>query len=270
MTFTEPLRLRPWLRLMPWGGTALYKLLGLPAKDELVGEAWLVSDHPLHSSVVSGGPHNGRTLSDLIQEDAEALLGTAAPRFPLLIKILDAQQNLSVQVHPDDERAKTWAPAEGGKTEAWTVLQTGPDGAIYLGLKPGVDRVMFERELRAGTSPRCLTRYEPQVGQTYFVPAGAVHALGQQVMVLEVQQTSDATFRLYDWGRVGLDGQQRALHLEAGLACTLERPAGAGLQKPKPAGEGRELLVESPFFRVYRYRCDEAYSIQAPAIVVPW
>jgi mannose-6-phosphate isomerase len=268
MTFDAPLRLRPWLRPMPWGGAALYDLLRLPAQNEPVGEAWLVCDHPLHASVVASGPRAGRSLTELVHEDAVALLGTPANRFPLLIKILDARQNLSVQVHPDDARAKTWAPHEGGKTEAWTVLASEPTGAIYLGLKPGIDRDTFHRELLAGNAPLCLTRYSPQAGETYFVPAGTVHALGEQVMVLEVQQTSDATFRLYDWGRVGPDGQPRALHLEAGLACMVERPEGAGVQTPVREPDGRERLVHCPFFRVYRHR--STTTLRGPAIIVAW
>lgn len=270
MTFTEPLRLGPWLRPMPWGGTALYELLGRPASSELVGEAWLVSNHPLHTSVVVGGSFDGQPLDELVREDAVSLLGVSAERFPLLIKILDARQNLSVQVHPDDERARTWAPEEGGKTEAWTVLAAQPTGTIYLGLKPGIDQATFRRELITGNAPLCLTRYSPTAGETYFVPAGTVHALGEQVMVLEVQQTSDATFRLYDWGRLGPDGQPRALHLEAGLACTVERPAGAGVQTPVAEGEGRERLVQSPFFRVYRHQGAARGTVKAPAVVVAW
>jgi len=256
---------------MPWGGTALYDVLGLSPREELVGEAWLVSDHPKHVSVINGGSYDGWTLGELVRADPVALLGTEADRFPLLVKVLDAQQNLSVQVHPDDERAKQWAPGEGGKTEAWTVLATGPTGgAIYLGLRAGIDTEAFRHELLAGNAQQCLVRHTATPGETYFVPAGAVHALGEQVMVLEVQQTSDATFRLYDWGRIGVDGKPRALHLEAGLACTIKRPEAAGLQTAVPEGEGRELLVRSSFFRTYRRLGTGQGTVRAPAVVVGW
>jgi mannose-6-phosphate isomerase len=271
VTFSGPLRFRPWLRPMPWGGRRLAPWLGLPAPAEPVGEAWLLSDHPLHTSIVSDGPHAGQSLSQLIARSPHpgtALLGRPTARFPLLIKILEARENLSIQVHPDDDAAKRWAPAEGGKTEAWAVLDSEPDGLIYLGLKPGVDQAALQRELATGNAPLCLQRHQPRPGETYLVPAGTVHALGQGVMVLEVQQTSDATFRLYDWGRIGADGRPRPVHLQAGMACILEHPQ-AGPQIPRSLADGSTLLVESPFFSMRRLGVGSV-TVPAPAVLVLW
>jgi len=268
MTPSAPLCFNPWLRQMPWGGTRLSVLFDGTMACNL-GEAWLVSDHPLHQSLLSDDEHT--TLHELLNDDATGSVGSSQfGRFPLLIKLLDAQQNLSIQVHPNDELAQRWSPGEGGKTEAWIVLDAAPESAIYLGLKPGIDKPTFARELALGNAPLCLNRYQPRIGETYFVPAGTVHVLGQGVMVLEVQQTSDATFRLYDWGRLGADGKPRDLHLEAGLACTLVAPDGAGLQKPRQDSDGAETLVQCPFFMIRRWRPAGQITVKAPAIVVSW
>jgi mannose-6-phosphate isomerase len=266
---SAPLCFNLWLRPMPWGGTRLCDLFNGTMSDNPIGEAWLLSDHPLHQSLWNDDEHT--TLHELLSDDTlAAQRSTPLNCFPLLIKLLDAQQNLSIQVHPDDELASRWSPGEGGKTEAWIVLDAAPDSAIYLGLKPGIDKATFARELASGNAPLCLNRYQPRIGETYFVPAGTVHALGQGVMVLEVQQTSDATFRLYDWGRLGADGKPRDLHLEAGLACTVVAPEGAGLQKPRRDSDGAETLVQSPFFTIRRWQSPGQVTIQSPAIVIPW
>lgn len=273
----QPLLLEPYLRPMPWGGTRLAEWLGLPTPSEPIGEAWLVSDHPHHFSRILNVPQPRRgdhgsapdwTLRALMQNWPQAILGYPAQRFPLLIKLIDARENLSVQVHPDDESARFWAPQEGGKTEAWVVLQAEPDGKIYLGLKPGITREVLQRELPLGTLPLCLNVYPAQVGQCYFVPAGTVHALGAGVCVLEVQQTSDATFRLYDWGRVDAHGKPRPLHIEAALAVLRESSPQAGPCTPVLRADGLEELVRCPYFAVYRLTVCGEYRVEAPAIVV--
>lgn len=263
----EPLPFTPYLRPMPWGGQRLASwVAGSWPASAPIGEAWLLADHAHHSSVVSNGPWAGRSLRDLMTEHGPEIVGRRADRFPLLFKLLDARENLSIQVHPDDDLARTWAPGEGGKTEAWVVLESDPDANILLGLKPGVDRQVLERELHTGTLPLCLARHEPRPGQCYFVPAGTVHALGGGTAVFEVQQTSDATFRLHDWGRVDAQGRPRALHLDAGLACIRERPAGAGLQVPRPLSAGQEELVASRFFQLRRWTGPLTSEAAGPAV----
>lgn len=258
MMLSAPLVFSPWLRPMPWGGSRLSELFDSTLAGLLIGEAWLLSSHRLHQSL--GMDQAGSSLTSVFQP------GTP---FPLLVKILDAQQNLSVQVHPDDELAKTWSPSDGGKTEAWYVLEAGPQAAIYLGVKAGMDHDAVRRELASGNIVSCLKRYEPKAGETYYLPAGTLHALGQDLLVLEVQQTSDATFRMYDWGRTGPGGKARELHLEAGMACLKLSPEGAGLQQPVILSDGVEQLVKSPYFTLNRHR-GWRVEVAGPAVVIPW
>ncbi len=262
-----PLSFEPYLRPMPWGGRRLADWVAGSFPDEIpIGESWLLSDHALHASRVKEGPLAGATLRELMGTRAEELLGRTAGCFPLLIKLLDARENLSVQVHPDEVAAARWAPQEGEKTEAWLVLQAGPSAAIYLGLASGVDRDALSRAIDENTVPRCLQRYSPQPGECYFVPAGTIHALGGGVVVLEVQQTSDATFRLYDWGRVDAAGKPRPLHREAGLACLKERPAGTGLMRPELIECDIERLVACEFFEMRRAAIGRPLPLRGPCL----
>jgi len=252
----DPLRFEPFLRPMVWGGRRLAAALGRPLPgDGPYGEAWLVSDHASHTSVAAGGPAAGRTLRDLMGHDRAALLGPAAAShssFPWLIKLLDANDWLSVQVHPDDAAAARLWPGERGKTEAWFILDAAPGSRVYAGLKPGVDAARLRAALADGTVADCLHSFTPRPGDCLFLPAGTVHAVGGGVLMAEVQQTSDATFRLYDWGRVGTDGKPRKLHVEEALACidwdagpvTPIHVEGYGAQAP-PA---RKRLAECRYF----------------------
>jgi mannose-6-phosphate isomerase len=154
--------------------------------------------------------------------ERNAMLGPKATRsrtFPWLVKFLDAKGWLSVQVHPDDRQAERLWPGEGGKTEAWFVLEAEPGSRIYAGLLPGVDEARFRAALAAGQVGECLHSFKPRPGDCVFLPAGTVHAVGGGVLMAEVQQTSDATFRLFDWNRRDASGKARTLHIEEGLAC---------------------------------------------------
>jgi mannose-6-phosphate isomerase len=205
-----------------WGGRRLADLLykPLPATG-LHGETWEVSDHAQHSSRVVSGPFAGQILHELMQSRAEDLFGSSSPPavFPWLIKHLDACDWLSVQVHPDDEKASRLLPGERGKTEAWLVLAAEPASRIWAGLKPGVDERALREGLAAGTVAECLHSFTPRPGDCVFLPAGTVHALGGGVLLVEVQQTSDATFRLFDWNRTDTQGRGRPLHIQESLAC---------------------------------------------------
>lgn len=221
MSELYPLRFEPLLRRYVWGGRRLAQRLGKPCGDQPCAESWEVCDHGDDQSVVAAGPLAGKTLHALLHGFGPQLLGRHHPqaRFPLLLKFLDAQDVLSVQVHPDDRRAARLQPPGSGKSEAWVVLEAAPDSVIYAGLKRGVDRPLFERELARGTCALCLHQFQPRVGDCLFVPAGAVHALGRGLLVAELQQTSDVTYRLFDWNRRGADGQPRPLHIDQGLEC---------------------------------------------------
>lgn len=211
-----PLRFRPFLRPLVWGGRGLAQHLGkaLPT-DEAYGEAWEISDHASHHSA----DRSGRTLRQLLDDDPLAVLGTRAAAFPWLVKFIDAHDWLSVQVHPDDVAVKKLWPGEGGKTEAWFVLAAKPGSRAYAGLRPGVDEKAMRQALAEGRAAECLHSFEPRPGDCLFLPAGTVHAVGGGVLMAEVQQTSDATFRLYDWDRRDAQGRSRQLHVEEALAC---------------------------------------------------
>jgi mannose-6-phosphate isomerase len=260
-----PLRFEPFLRPLVWGGHALAELLGkpLPTPDPY-GESWDVSDHPLHRSVVAAGPHAGTSLRTLMERQREALLGPAAPRyatFPWLVKYLDAHDWLSVQVHPDEEVVRRLWPGEGSKTEAWFILDALPGSRVWAGLRPGVDEKALRDALAKGTVADCLHRFEPRPGDCVFLPAGTVHAVGGGVLMAEIQQTSDATFRLFDWDRRDAQGRGRALHVEESMASihwdqgpvTPVRapgfvPPGAGAA---PAGPARRAeLVRCRYFHL--------------------
>jgi mannose-6-phosphate isomerase len=258
---------------MVWGGRRLAEVLGkpLPGSDPY-GEAWEVSDHASHSSRVANGPLAGHTLRVLMQSWRKSLLGTAAERyevFPLLIKLLDANDWLSVQVHPDDGAVQALWPGEGGKTEAWFILHTEPGSKVWAGLKPGIGLKQMREALNSGTVADCLHSFQPQAGECLFLKAGTVHAVGGGVLMAEVQQTSDATFRLFDWNRRDAQGRSRQLHIEQALACIdwsqgpVEPRRVPEFQKP-PEKPERLPLVRCPYFELDFLRTAEPMRPGAP------
>lgn len=204
--------------------------------DGPIGEAWVLSDRDDHSSQVASGPLKGRTIGQLLEQSPEQLLGKLAQRyrrFPLLLKFLDAREMLSVQVHPSDAHTDLLPAGETGKTEAWVVLEAGTESRIYAGLKPGATAADLRRALANGTIADDLVRFTPKRGDGVFLPAGTVHSLGDDIVVFEVQQNSDVTFRLYDWGHVdAATGQPRALQVDQALACVDFADGAANLVSP--------------------------------------
>jgi len=242
-----PLRFTPLFRRAIWGGRRLATVLEKPiGEGDDFAEAWEIVDHGEDQSVVIAGPDQGKTLHQLVTDQGEALLGMHHPQtqFPLLFKFLDAHRNLSVQVHPDDAGGALLDPPDLGKTEAWVVLHVEPGANIYAGLKRGFDRAALEREMNRNTTELCLHRFEPQVGDCLFIPAGTVHALGGGMIVAEIQQASDTTFRLFDWNRLGADGQPRDLHIEQGLNAIDFSAGPIGPQTPEPLIDENGLIAE--------------------------
>lgn len=262
-----PLVFEPYLRPMVWGGRQLGEVFGkkLPPAGTY-GESWEVSAHPLHVSRVAEGELQGTTLDELGRNLGNELFGLPLGQpFPLLIKLLDCRDLLSIQVHPSDELAPRLSRESSGKTEAWIVLDVAPSGRIFAGLKAGVGQADVERHLQTGTLEECLHAFRPRVGDCVFLPAGTVHAVGGGVVMAEVQQSSDATFRLYDWNRLGTDGQPRPLHIREALAAIdwrqgpVQPAIGKGLRTLPADIEGEEL-VRCAYFTLRRY-CLRASSL---------
>jgi len=275
----EPLVFEPYFRPQVWGQRRLGRLLGkaLPS-DEPFGEAWVISAHPHHVSRVAEGPHQGASLTDLCARHAPELLGHSAPadgQFPLLVKFLDCHAQLSIQVHPTDELARRLTRERAGKTEAWVVLEVEAGGRIYAGLRPGVTRADLERHLAAGTTDQCLHSFTPKPGDCIFLSAGTVHAVGGGVVLAEVQQSSDATFRLFDWNRLGSDGKPRALHIAESLASInweagpVRPPAGTPIAE-LPAGVHGEQLVRCDYFHLDRFHLGGPLELPYPKRLSLW
>jgi mannose-6-phosphate isomerase len=219
-----PLKFNGIFKEKIWGGRNLADLFDkrLPP-GALVGESWEVSDREGDQSVVAEGPLEGVTLHELVTRYGDRLVGNcplANGRFPLLFKILDAHRTLSVQVHPTDELALEYDEADPGKTEMWYVLAAEDGAQIMLGLQPGVGKKEFQTAIETGGLEQCLNYLKVKAGDAFFLPAGSVHALGEGIVLVEIQENSDLTYRVYDWGRVGADGKPRELHLDKALHAT--------------------------------------------------
>jgi len=241
--------------------TCLGKPIGLGSD---YAESWEVADHGADQSIVDRGPLAGATLGDLVRQRGPELLGRHHPqsRFPLLVKFLDAAQPLSVQVHPNDEQAAQLNPPDLGKTEAWYILSADPGSTIYAGLRRGVDRQQLADAICRGTCEDVLHHFVPKAGDCLFIPAGTVHALGAGLLVAEVQQSSDTTFRLYDWNRRSPDGKPRPLHVEPGLAVVDFQRGPVDPVQPKPAGSpGISRLVACDKFIMDRWDFDQPREI---------
>jgi mannose-6-phosphate isomerase len=185
------------------------------------------------------------------------------PRFPLLFKYLDASRDLSVQVHPNDAAAARLNPPDLGKTEAWLILDAQPGSRVYAGLKPGVDRALLEREMRGGRTEQCLHWFEPRIGDCLFIPAGTVHALGAGLLVAEIQQASDTTYRLFDWNRLGPDGRPRPLHIDQALAVVDYSAVAVAPTQPQPTEVPHvERLVACDKFVLDRWRIDRPQALK--------
>lgn len=218
-----PLTFIPWLRTMVWGGAKIEAFKDLraesPEEPGRIGESWEISAVPGHVSVVANGPWAGRTLTGLMQEHGPALVGRkvydrTGDEFPLLIKFIDAKTDLSVQVHPDDALAARTHPGMKGKTEMWYVVGADPGASLLSGLTTAITPDEYEARVRSNTIMDVLAKHAIAPGDVFFLPAGRIHAIGAGSFVAEIQQTSDLTYRIYDYGRLGLDGKPRELHIE--------------------------------------------------------
>ncbi len=274
-----PLLFEPIFQYRIWGGRRLGEALNqsLP-KEGPVGEAWVLSDREDHPSLIANGLYKGQTIGQLIKQFPEQIMGKMANRFnrfPLLLKFLDAKEMLSVQVHPSDQQKNYLPDGEHGKTEAWFVLEAAPKSRIYAGLKPGTNEENMEQSIKNGTVADRLSYFTPKPGDGVFIPAGTVHTLGGDIVVFEVQQNSDVTFRLYDWDHVDpKNGMKRDLHIEQALACidfskTVVGPVVPVIESTNPVL--RETFFECEHFVLWRLSGDSLFKVGSdgkPRVVV--
>ncbi len=272
-----PLRFEPIFQYRLWGGRRLGDWLNTSVPGGPIGEAWILSDRRDHASKVAEGPLKELTLTDLMTQFEVDIMGDLAGkfrRFPLLLKFLDVRQMLSVQVHPRDDETALIPEGDSGKTEAWVVLNVDPGGRIYAGLKPGTDADDL-RALTIENADDYLASFKPKVGQGVLIEAGSVHSLGDGIMVFEVQENSDVTFRLYDWDHVdNKTGKPRDLQVDKALAC-IDFNQGP-IRPVEPSGKenaeaARETYFDNEYFYVDRIVATSSFSsgiVDAPRVLV--
>jgi mannose-6-phosphate isomerase len=270
-----PFKFKPVFKERVWGGRNLDTLYhkSLPGSGP-IGESWEISDRPGDASVIANGPLAGKDLRWLMEHHERELLGDArsqAGLFPLLIKILDAQEKLSLQVHPPAEKAA----ALGGdpKTEMWHITHAAPGAELYVGLRRGVTREEFERRVQDGTVAECFHRIPVKAGDTMFLPSGRVHAIGAGLVIFEIQQNSDTTYRVFDWNRVGTDGKARELHIQQSLASIDFQDFEPELVGSAFTAAGRfkiRPLAKHPLFSVDAFRAlsKETISFKQPRLKI--
>ena len=253
-----PLLFRPVYKDYLWGGDRIATRFGRAGVPATCGESWEVSAHPDGMSVVEGGPFDGRDLASLCEEFGASLVGSFAEggRFPLLVKLIDAKKRLSVQVHPDDEGAAR----HGGeaKTEMWYFLEAAPGATVCAGLKDGVGPRIFADAVKEHGVASLLRVVDAEPGKALYIPGGLVHAIGAGCLVLEVQQSSNTTWRVYDWDRVGPDGRPRELHVARAMEVIDWKAPEASLcvpyaMKAADPRNRRERVVRSDYFTMERY-----------------
>ncbi|WP_437187710.1 type I phosphomannose isomerase catalytic subunit [Planctomicrobium sp. SH668] len=262
----DPIRFLPIIKRALWGGERLEKELnkqcnGVPD----AAESWEVSDIPGSVSIVADGEFAGVTLRELMEGSAQDLLGQHADekQFPLLIKFLDAREQLSLQVHPKDPVAMPDGSIRPGKTESWIVIAADAGNKLYLGLNPEVTEQVLRESLETGDLERHLNQYTAHAGDCIHLSPGTFHALGGGLLIAEIQQPSDIKYRIYDWKRVDANGNSRELHIEQGFASAdFERgPVSPVIPQPSMVRQGSELLVDCPFYRIARHTGSEPLTI---------
>lgn len=255
------LRFEPIFQKRVWGGRAIEDTLGktLPDPEEPYGESWEISAREEADSRVLSGSYEGQTLTQLWQdpETRKEIFGSSAPesdRFPLLCKILDAQDKLSIQVHPPAEVADRL----GGepKTEVWFIAHAEPGAELYVGVKEGVTDEIFHHALENGSVESLVHSIPVETGQHIFIPSGRLHAIGAGLLIYEIQQNSDTTYRVYDWNRTGLDGKPRDLHVSESLQCIDFTDV-----EPKMDSTKWSLLTECEHFRLEKHRVGQGHSL---------
>lgn len=219
-------KLRPSCKDYLWGGSRLRTDYGIDSDLNPLAEAWVLSCHPDGPSYIVGGPEDGKTLAQYVEEQGKEILGTHCrqfEQFPILTKFIDAKGNLSIQVHPSDDYALEHEH-QYGKTEVWYILDCEPGAFLYYGFDHEISKEEFERRIKDNTLTQVLNAAPVHKGDVFFIPSGTLHAICQGIVIAEIQQNSNVTYRVYDYGRVGADGKPRALHIPQALAVTRCEP----------------------------------------------
>jgi mannose-6-phosphate isomerase len=253
----SPLTFEPTFMERIWGGRRFESTFekNLPPKVR-IGESWEIVDRPEAQSVVECGPLKGKTLHELWTQYREAIFGNLAdaPRFPLLIKLLDAHEKLSLQVHPPENVARKLGGE--GKTEFWYVAAANPGAELFLGFREPITREQFEKALSNGTAADCAHKIAAKPGDAAFLPAGRLHAVGAGNLLIEIQQNSDTTYRVFDWNRIDDKGKPRRLHIEQALQCINFNDVRPKLIEPKG-----ELLVRHELFEIQKWNLDQPREV---------
>lgn len=256
----EILKLNPVFKDYIWGGTRLRDDFGLKTDINPVAEGWMLACHKDGMNTIDSGEYDGKTLESVIKEGGKSkIAGTNSekfPYFPVLIKLIDAKDNLSVQVHPDNEYAAR-VEHEFGKTEMWYVLDAAPGATLIYGFKNKIGKEEFKQAIESNTLLDVLNVVEVKKGDMFFIEAGTVHAIGKGALIAEIQQNSNSTYRVYDYGRLGKDGKPRELHIQKAIDVSKTEPAKYGTKpfgkKEEISGGTRQMLTECPLFSVYNY-----------------
>lgn len=261
-----PLKFNPILKSMIWGGEKMRQYKAIDTDQKNIGESWELSGVPGNESVVSNGEFAGRTISELIKEYGPALLGrkvheTYGENFPLLIKFIDARDDLSIQVHPDDAMAQSVHGQPFGKTEMWYVVSADKDAHLMSGLSAEITPEEYVSRVENNTITDVLSDYKVQSGDVFFLPAGRIHSIGKGCFIAEIQQTSDLTYRIYDFGRLGLDGKPRELHTELAKDA-IDYSVSEDYRTAYTAAQNEETqLVECEYFKTNLLDLTEPLSV---------
>ncbi|MFO7575820.1 MAG: type I phosphomannose isomerase catalytic subunit [Bacteroidales bacterium] len=253
MTGLYPLRFEPILKRRVWGGTALQKSYGKTVPEGVtIGESWEISGLEGDESLVANGFLAGNTLNELVEVYMSDLTGESVyekfgDEFPLLIKLIDAAEYLSVQVHPDDKMAASMHHAYG-KTEMWHILEAAPGAKIFCGFRDGIDKEAYLEAVSKGVLPEILNAETAVAGDTFLIPAGMVHAIGPGIVLAEIQQPSDVTYRIFDWNRTGSAGEKRELHTELASEALIFDSGGGRIQNPETGINKSCRLVSGNYF----------------------
>lgn len=264
------LKLNPIFKDYIWGGTRLRDDFGYESDLNPMAEGWVLACHKDGKNTVCNKEYCGKTLEEIINENGvEKTVGTNAakfPYFPVLIKLIDAKDNLSIQVHPDNEYAER-VEHEFGKTEVWYVLDAEPDATLVYGFKEKITSEEFKIAIENNTLTDVLNVVNVKKGDMFFIEAGTVHAIGKGTLIAEIQQNSNSTYRVYDYGRVGKDGKPRELHIKKAVDVSKTEPAKYDTKpfgkEEKIEGGTKQLLTECDLFTVYKYEIEKTIKLFA-------